>query len=372
MSLVKRLFTIIILLSIFSLFILTLFRNYGKKKRPEVDLLLVQSLLIAKDIIKSRGHMVERVQEIPDVLLTTNSSGNKPSNFPDVVARSEWQQETMSNYCLGINGSLLNYSREQNEMLYKHLIYNDKYGIIYCVVPKIGCTKMKLLFVLLEEHYTLEDLLVRNLSVSHKSHLRNVKTLWELSATKREARMRSYYKYMPVRDPLERLVSSYLNKISRRNMRSKFFLNLRQDIIREFRLPSDTNKNASDDIDSMVPTFKEFVQYFIEYRHLMDNHFQPMLDICQPCLVKYDFYPNFHSLSYDMDYILQVFGIPRDFYFNDVRIGASLMPKPAAQFNYSSYYDQIDENIRAKLIEKLKPDMQFYHQLYPRMQKYYS
>lgn len=277
----------------------------------------------------------------------------------------------MSNYCLSINGSLLNYSSEQNEMLYKHLIYDDKYGIIYCSVPKISCTKMKLLFILLQGHYTLEDLLVSTFYITHKSYLRNVRTLWELSAAERETRMSNYYMYMPVRDPLERLVSVYLNKISQRTIRSKIFLNLRQDIIREFRLPSDTDKNP-DDIDNMVPTFKEFVQYFMKYRHLMDDHFQAMIDLCQPCLVNYDFYPNFHSLSFDMDYLLQVFGIPRDFYFNNVRIGASVVPKPAAQSNYSSYYDQIDEDVRAKLIEKLKPDMQFYHQLYPSMQKYYS
>ena len=277
----------------------------------------------------------------------------------------------MSNYCIGINESLLNYSSEQSEELYKHLIYDDKYGIIYCAVPKIGCTKMKLLFILLQGHYTLDDLLVSTLSITHKNYLSNVRTLWELSATEREIRMRNYYKYMVVRDPLERLVSVYLSKISRRSIRSKIFLNLRQDIIREFRLPSDTSKNGN--ADDMVPTFKEFVQYFIKYRHSLDDHFQAMFDLCQPCLIKYDFYPNFHSLSYDMDYLLQVFGIPRDFYFNDVRIGASLMPKIAAESNYSSYYyNQIDGDIRATLIEELKPDMEFYHQLYPSTQRYSS
>lgn len=229
---------------------------------------------------------------------------------------------------------------------------------------------MKLLFILLQGKYTLEDLLAKNVRITHKSYLRNVKTLGDLTASERETRLRNYYKYMIVRDPLERLVSVYLNKISRKTMQHKTFLKLRRDIIKEFRMPQPTNYNASNSsfseapTSSTIPTFTEFVRYFVAYRHLLDDHFQAMFDLCQPCLVKYDFYPYFHSLDYDIDYLLQVFGIPANFYFNDVRIGPSLMPKPP-HINISHYYNEFDSELRAKLIKKLKLDIEFYYRLYP-------
>ena len=41
----------------------------------------------------------------------------------------------------------------------------------------------------------------------------SVKKLFDLSPSQREWRLKSYYKFVMVRNPLERLVSAYLNKV---------------------------------------------------------------------------------------------------------------------------------------------------------------
>lgn len=89
MSLVKRLFRILILLSILSLFIhiLTLFTASGKKELQRSDevlavkrfliyskgkaglILLMVFTTVHADIMKNRGHMVESMEEIPDTLM---------------------------------------------------------------------------------------------------------------------------------------------------------------------------------------------------------------------------------------------------------------------------------------------------------------
>ena len=55
--------------------------------------------------------------------------------------------------------------------------------IIYCFIPKTGCTKTKTLFLLLQGLYSLEQLF--NKTVTHKNYLKKVKTLADLSVEKR-------------------------------------------------------------------------------------------------------------------------------------------------------------------------------------------
>lgn len=218
---------------------------------------------------------------------------------------------------------------------------------------------MKTLFVLLQGLYALDELSNGNVHVTHKHYLHKVKTFEDLSESEREERLKYYYKYMVVRDPFERLVSVYRNKIGRRNMKHETFLKLQRDIIEEFRITS-----SSSEIDGKIPSFSEFVQYFIAHRNLLDDHFQAMFDLCQPCLIKYNLYVNFHTLSNDMNMLLPALRLPRQFYFNDIKIGPSLMPKNQSN-DVLEYYSQLSDDLKVKVMNKLTVDSEMYHHLYP-------
>lgn len=225
-------------------------------------------------------------------------------------------------------------------------------------MPKAGCTKIKVLFLLLQGAYTLDDLLTGK--ITHKYHLYQVKTLADLTPREREERLRYYYKFMAVRNPMERLVSAYRNKIIRHgNIRDKSFSKLQQNIIREFRSEKNKAKRT-------FPSFTEFVKYFIAHKSSLDDHFQSSFDLCQPCMIKYDFYAHFEELNKDMDALLQTLKIPRDFYFNDIKIGPSLMPRNNSRRHITSYYySQLSAELKNKLENELAIDTAMYHSLFP-------
>lgn len=236
--------------------------------------------------------------------------------------------------------------------LFKHLLYDDNYKVIYCFIPKSGCTKMKTLFVLLQGIFSLEDFF--NKTVTHKNHLRKVKTLADLTAEERNAKLRDYYKFMIARDPLERFISGYRDKIKRSGV-PKRFEKLQGDIIKDLR-------SRFSFFHKKRPSFSEFVQYFLRHTELFDDHFKPMLDICHPCYVKYHLYVDFSVLNYEMDKVLRLLGIPHYYYFNGVKHVESLMPKYYPTSFYVSYhFNQLNDELRQKILRKLRFDIQLYN-----------
>ena len=257
------------------------------------------------------------------------------------------QQSLVDNFCSRIDYNEVITRRD----LFKHLLFDDKYKIIYCFIPKTGCTKMKTLFLLLQGLYSLEQLF--NKTVTHKNYLKKVKTLADLSVEERSVRLKSYYKFMIVRDPLERFVSGYRNKIGRSHA-PKRFIKLQKDIMKDIHRYGFFFKRN--------PSFSEFVQYFLAHNEVFDDHFKPMVDICHPCYVKYHFYADFGMLDYDIDNFLRQMDIPIYFYFNGIRNVESLMPKDHYMTSYVPYYfNQLNDHLKKELMKNLIIDTQFYN-----------
>ena len=62
-------------------------------------------------------------------------------------------------------------------------------------------------------------------------------------------------------------------------------------------------------------TFSEFIRYIVESNiPELNEHFQPMMDICHPCLIKYSFYGNFRNISHDVSALIKKFGTNPRFY----------------------------------------------------------
>lgn len=118
--------------------------------------------------------------------------------------------------------------------------------------------------------------------------------------------LRSHKKFLFVRHPFERLLSAYKNKFEQHYNSSKYFqARFGRLIIKNFRVnPSSRSLLTGDDV-----TFEEFVEFVISENTIFNEHWKPIFDLCQPCLVKYDFIGKYESLYSDSDFLLNHIGV---------------------------------------------------------------
>lgn len=248
------------------------------------------------------------------------------------------------------------YNRSQ-EILYSHLLYDDRHRIVYCYVPKTGCTNMKQAFAVINGLVREEEL--NNTSPDHPL-LFHTHRLTYLSHEQRQYRLKSYYKFVIVRDPLERLVSAYRNKLDNDNI-VDFFRAVQMQIIVNYRKKRKQVKNGKKLKAVLHPTFPEFIDYMVETPFgELDDHFLPVTEICQPCSIHYDFYANFKLLSYDVEAMFHLLGIPQGYYTHSVE-----HPNRPTEQLLTEFFSQLSDAQVMRLMQKLSHEQNFYQSLYP-------
>uniref|UniRef100_A0A2K5IGK0 Carbohydrate sulfotransferase n=1 Tax=Colobus angolensis palliatus TaxID=336983 RepID=A0A2K5IGK0_COLAP len=110
-------------------------------------------------------------------------------------------------------------------------------------------------------------------------------------------RLQHYFKFLFVRDPLERLLSAYRNKFGEiREYQQRYGA----EIVRRYRAGAGPSP-AGDDV-----TFPEFLRYLVdEDPERMNEHWMPVYHLCQPCAVHYDFVGSYERLEADANQVLE-------------------------------------------------------------------
>lgn len=112
----------------------------------------------------------------------------------------------------------------------------------------------------------------------------------------------NFTKFLFVRHPLERLVSAYQDKLVRNN--TTYHNNVGKGIIRKYRKkPSPLSLQMGHDV-----TFPEFVSYIIDEwkdaKKPLDTHWRPVVNLCLPCVMRFDFIGKLETLNQDVDFLL--------------------------------------------------------------------
>ena len=266
----------------------------------------------------------------------------------------QWQQPQLEEYC--------SHYGKAGKVRWNHLLYEDNHKFVYCTVPKIAGTTMKTMMVLLQGLYTMD--VFNSTIVTYQKHLHNVRSMCinQMSGgacdkPKAEYKywLNNYYKFMLVRDPLERIVSAYHNKLTT-------IINHPYDLVMQKMILQYYN-----DSNSQYPSFSQFVGFFIYSRKSLNHHFVPMIEICDPCQIQYDFYANFKIINQDVDSLLQLLNIPREYYFNNIKHLEALMPR-SIHYNSSlviDHFNQLSSDQRMRLFKELAEDLEFYESIYP-------
>ncbi|KAM4721821.1 carbohydrate sulfotransferase 13 [Rhinophrynus dorsalis] len=188
----------------------------------------------------------------------------------------------------------------------KHLIVDDIHGLLYCYVPKVACTNWKRVMMVLTGQGKYKD---PALIPANEAHIpSNLRSLSEFSTSEINYRLRNYLKFIFVREPLERLVSAYRNKFTRK-YNTAFHKRYGTKIIeRHRRDPSTEALEQGDDV-----TFEEFLYYLVDpmtqREEPFNEHWERVHSLCHPCIVHYDVIGKYETLEEDAQYLLQLIGV---------------------------------------------------------------
>ena len=95
-------------------------------------------------------------------------------------------------------------SRNRSDQYNDHpIIVNDEYKVIFCYIPKVACSQWKRVFLALDNRTDVDDVH----DGKHYKFLFN-----DYSDEDIKVRLQSYFKFLFVREPLERLLSAYNDK----------------------------------------------------------------------------------------------------------------------------------------------------------------
>ena len=127
------------------------------------------------------------------------------------------------------------------------------------------------------------------------------------SAEEIQEKLRTYTKVMVHREPLDRFMSAYTNKFVRGD--PGFLWTIGRHILRERGGLSEEQIMTGRGV-----RFDEFASFVAKYAarpSSANRHWRPASVLCEPCLIRYDFYASTGTLDEDTDFILNAIGAPK-------------------------------------------------------------
>ncbi|XP_059845226.1 carbohydrate sulfotransferase 14 [Hypanus sabinus] len=267
----------------------------------------------------------------------------KGGEDPDYQIIQEIRNRTLQSVCKQktMPQSILDLTSSQRRTLLKHILVNDEYKFLYCYVPKVACSNWKRVIKVLSG--VLDNVHVQ-IKMDHKNDL---VFLGDLKNSEIKYRLKHYYKFMFVRDPMERLLSAYRNKFGEVvDYQRRYGM----EIVRRYR--KSIGQSKGDDV-----TFSEFLQYLVdEDVETMNEHWMPVYNLCQPCAVTYDYIGSYERLHSDAHHVLQNIGATDSVEFPE----RQAWYKPVTKEILHYYLCKVPQELLLELLPKYILDFSLY------------
>ncbi|GLV36669.1 uncharacterized protein CBL_02496 [Carabus blaptoides fortunei] len=216
------------------------------------------------------------------------------------------RQELLTSNCdaLGLTTTLTSSSVAQLD----HILVDHNHKLLYCYVPKVACTNWKRVMMVLTGRYNTTDLVQIPASLVHANG--SLPKLSQLNENEVMQCLNNYTRFIVVRHPFERLLSAYRNKLEDHYPSAKYFqARIGRYIVKKYRSkPSQKSLALGDDV-----SFREFVQYLISEgmnKETVNEHWQPIYDMCHPCAINYTFIAKYERLVEDAEMLLNMIQAP--------------------------------------------------------------
>ena len=249
------------------------------------------------------------------------------------------------------------------------IMLQESHKLAICLIPESACSMFK--FHILHAQGLISDDILHHKGKKHPNVTQLVhKTLLnKLDSSQWNDTLGGYFKFMMFRNPLERLFRAYRNKMSEamktqvnseseRDIRDEFFLEDKRNIISQSS-PCDYHKwKAANESYPVNITFSIFIDYWLNSKSLtLHTRFNPVVRLCRPCLVHYDYYGNFKSFEGDAKMLMERIGAVGD--HPRMRVPA-LFDSLAEE-----YYGELSDNQKIKIVKKLAPELELYYMVFP-------
>ncbi|XP_071760814.1 carbohydrate sulfotransferase 8-like [Centroberyx gerrardi] len=251
------------------------------------------------------------------------------------------RQRTLTEFCVkyqsGITEQLI--SRRQLAQIY----VDDKYRLLYCAVPKVGCSNWKRVLMILGGSTASSIRDIPHNTVHTDNHLHRLQSYNRANI---DRVLHSYTKVLFVREPFERLVSAFRDKFESPN--SYYHPLFGRPIIARYR-PNATLA-ALQTGDGV--TFREFVLYLLDVHRPvgMDVHWEPVSQLCNPCLLRYNFIGKFESIEEEANFLLQSIGAPSNLTYPNFKDRNPLEERTSSKIT-QTYFAQLTSTERQKVYD---------------------
>ncbi|XP_038051885.1 carbohydrate sulfotransferase 11-like [Patiria miniata] len=242
----------------------------------------------------------------------------------------------------------------------QHIYVVDKYKVMYCFVPKVGCSNWKrILMVLNGEKESVEGL------TSDEVHLRaQMKFLNSYTPGQQAHRLKHYHKFFFVREPFGRALSVYRNKFENVDYYrgNHQFHRFGKQIVSKFKKkPSAHDRSTGENV-----TWTEFVEYLthpteraeVETDIHFSDHWKRMHTLCSPCTIDYDVIGNLETVSDDAQYVLDLLKVPSKVRY--LSSGNSRPTNSSSSRTFEKYFSQLSRLQLTKLWDLYKLDYELF------------
>ena len=161
---------------------------------------------------------------------------------------------------------------------------------MYCFIPKVACSTFKTLMMSSAARLPVTKIVAKYKTgrIHHAWKWNNVRVLPSYNETGRSHRLNTYFKFMAVRHPFDRLLSAWIDKIEFTNRESPVSL--------------------SNLTEEHYSRFHQFVSDVASGR--MSDHWEPQSYQCDPCRWEYDSIVKLETANEDFPLILSKLNAP--------------------------------------------------------------
>ena len=196
-----------------------------------------------------------------------------------------------------------------------------------------------------------------------------------LTDKKRKVILRKYYKFMMVRNPLERLAAAYRDKIEHSlaynpinttsnpdTYKYDYFIKYRREILARYNHDELLRWEKSEGNFSLQPSFSHYVRWVVDSDDKdLNEHFASTLANTEPCIVRYNFYANFKIFSRDIKLLINYLHLNPQ-YFVDKSLHNS---GEETGTKLLDYYSELSRPLKKRLFHRMFSELDFYYHLYP-------
>ncbi|KAK3610207.1 hypothetical protein CHS0354_038847 [Potamilus streckersoni] len=232
---------------------------------------------------------------------------------------------------------------------YKHIVVDDNYKVLYCYIPKVACTNLKRIFLILKGNVKTSNPLEIPSHDVHVKFKNSLKVLSNYKTSETKTRLETYKKIIFVREPMERLLSAYINKFTENE--TEFYETYGRKIIKHYRAaPNVESIEKGHDVK-----FEEFLRYITD-KSVWGNNHEHWLQyerLCHPCHVQYDVIGKMESIDEDTDYLLHFLGITSKVKFPK---RSDFTTNGKTKNELSKYYQGIPKNLLERVLQEFRRD----------------